>query len=72
MAILITIFKTELEKHLELSDHLKLLSQEIKEVGPAYIYIPKGGHLMQAIKLLGTYGVVYGIHGDTNEEGAKP
>lgn len=67
MAILITIFRTELEKHPELSDHLKLLSQEVNEVGPANIYIPKGGYLMQVIKLLGSYGVVYGIHGDTNE-----
>lgn len=64
MAVLITIFKSELEKHQSLNEQLKLLSEEVKDVSNAIVFVPRAGELMKFIKVLGTYPIQYGIHSD--------
>lgn len=65
MAVLITIFKKELESHQTLTEQLELLSEQVNDIGNAVVFVPLSGQLMKFIKVLGTYPIEYGIHSDS-------
>jgi hypothetical protein len=64
MAVLITIFKKELEKADSLPEQLRILGSEVQEIESAFIFVRKAGNLMQVIKLLGSYPILYGVQSD--------
>jgi hypothetical protein len=64
MAVLITVFKSELDKYDTLTDQLKLLSEQVNDIANAIVFVPRSGVLMQFIKVLGAYPIQYGIHSD--------
>ena len=65
MGVIVSVSKTELKKHKELSRQLTQLSIEINKLKAACIYVPAPGHLMAFIKLLDRHSVTYHIHSGT-------
>lgn len=65
MAVIVSVSKTELKKHKELSRQLTQLSVEIIKLEEACMYMPAPGHLMAFIKLLDQYSITYHIHSST-------
>ncbi|HEX8532511.1 MAG TPA: hypothetical protein VF646_20895 [Cytophagales bacterium] len=63
MAVRITVHKSDLEKHRELSHQLTQLSREIKEFNKFCCYTPKED-FKQMTDLLEQYRVSYGGHSD--------
>jgi hypothetical protein len=66
MGVLITIYRSELEKYPVLMEQLKLLAEEVKDVSNAVVFVPESGELMKFIKILGAYPIQYGIHSDND------
>jgi hypothetical protein len=63
MAVRITVYKKDLEKHQALSHQLTQLSREIKEFRKFCCYTPKED-FKQITGLLEQFRVSYGVHSD--------
>jgi hypothetical protein len=68
MAVIITIFKSQLAENprliLELAEH----ASEASEFEEAFVYVPKAGQLMEFVNLLSQSGVNYSITSEGQAE----
>lgn len=62
VGLIVTIFKSELEKYPELSPTLQKISKEVNSMEEACIYAPQPGYVVEFINLLQRYQVGYGLH----------
>ena len=64
MAIVITIFKSQLSTNPRLIIELAEFASEVTQVEEAFIYVPKQGQVVEFINLLSSHTIAYNINSD--------
>ena len=64
MAIVITIFKSQLSTNPRLIIELAEFASEVTQVEEAFIYVPKQGQVVEFINLLSSHTIAYNINAD--------
>ena len=67
MNAIVTIFCSELNEKVNITNQLEKLSTDTRKVGNAYIFNPKPGKLFEFLSVLKFHKVAYGTHFDTKE-----
>lgn len=64
MAIVITIFNSQLADNPSLLTQLIGFSRESTELEEAFVYVPKQGQVVEFINLLGSHTIAYNINSE--------
>jgi hypothetical protein len=68
MAIIITIFKSQLAANPGLIIELEDITNESTQLEDAFVYVPKQGQVVDFINLLNHHNVAYNINSEGNIE----
>lgn len=62
MRAIVTVFKAELENKEDIRHRLENFSEDVNQVGNAYVFVPRSGVLIQFLNVLADNKIIYGTH----------